>query len=226
MAATQYSIVEALPQDMLAEILSRVGRDSCQQLFLTKTVCRDFSEVSFDPLVFKRLCLDRFPIVHFGNPKLTMLFDRCFFYGNPNMIYRRGLTCYFNSHDYTELGLRLLKQATEMKVLEAVYVYGLIMFAKHEIKFRDVGLQILIEAFPPLPDLVVAVRNRVFAMLSRLWLFNRQPFEEVATRCPNLAHQGYWPDAHGWEQQLQPPDCMSCFWAFELGVFVQRFHYQ
>ncbi|XP_071739010.1 putative F-box protein At1g67623 [Rutidosis leptorrhynchoides] len=156
MEATQYSIVEALLQDMLAEVLSRVGRDSYQQLFLTKTVCKDFWEVSFDPLVFKRLCLDRFPIVHFGNPKLTALFNLCFFYGNPNMIYRRGLTCYFNS-DYTKLGLRLLKQASEMKVLEAVYVYGLIMFAKHEIQFRDVGLEILIEAFPPLPDLVVAV---------------------------------------------------------------------
>ncbi|XP_071736320.1 F-box protein At2g35280-like [Rutidosis leptorrhynchoides] len=225
MKGTQNTIMEALPTDMLAEILSRVGRHSCQQLFLAKTVCKEFLKVSFDPLIYKRLCLDIFPIVHFGNPKLIALLNRCFFYGNPNMIYRKGLICYFNS-DYNELGLRLLKQASDMKVLEAVYVYGLIMFAKHQIQFRDVGLEIIIQAFPPLPDLVVAVRNRVFAMLARLWLFNRQPFENVRRRCPNLAHQGYFPDAHGWDQELPPPECMSCFWAYELEVFVHRFCYQ
>ncbi|XP_071695029.1 uncharacterized protein [Rutidosis leptorrhynchoides] len=98
-----------------------------------------------------------------------------------------------------------------MKVLEAVYVYSLLMFAKHQVQFRDVGLEILIQAFPPLPDLVIAVKNRVFAMLARLWLFNRQPFENVRRRCPNLAHQGYFSDAHGWDQQLQPPECMSYY---------------
>ncbi|XP_071699582.1 F-box protein At2g35280-like [Rutidosis leptorrhynchoides] len=195
MEVTQPKTIENLPQDMLVEILSRVGSYSSDQLFMCKSVCKSFSKLSKDPLLLKR---------------------------NPNAIFRWGLIGYFDGR-HTDYGLECLKQASNSQLKEAVYVYGLIMFASCKIEEKHVGLQILNETFPPEPEMVVAVRTRVFDLLRCLCLFNRRHFAYVATSCPISDHRGYFPHIHGFELTIL--ECMSCFWAYELGVFVNRFAY-
>ncbi|XP_071713009.1 putative F-box protein At1g67623 [Rutidosis leptorrhynchoides] len=180
---TQANILETLPQDMLVEILSRVGQDSSKQLFILKLVCKNFLNLSNDPLVCKRISLDRWYLVLWRKPKMDHIIGRCYFFGNPNAIFRMGLINYFDK-SCTELGLRLLEEAANSQIIEAVYVYGLIMFASHQIEAKHVRLQFLNKTFPPVPDLVVAMRTKVFHLLHELWLHNRRPFDDLATCCP------------------------------------------
>ncbi|XP_071709265.1 F-box protein At2g35280-like [Rutidosis leptorrhynchoides] len=222
MELTQPKTIENLPQDMLVEILSRVRSYLSDQLFMCKSVCKSFSELSKDPLALKRLSLDRWPLLPWGNPRFFVFLFRCTIFGNPNAIFRWGLIGYLNGR-HINYGLAYLKQASNFQLKEAVYVYGLIMFAPCKIEEKHVGLQILNETFPPKSEMVVAVRTRVFDLLRCLWLFNRRPFADVAMPCPISDHRGYFPHIHGFE--LKIPECMSCFWAYELGVFVNRFAY-
>ncbi|XP_071735380.1 F-box protein At2g35280-like [Rutidosis leptorrhynchoides] len=217
MEVTQSKTIENLPQDMLLEILSRVGSYSSDQLFMCKSVCKSFSELSKDPLVLKRISLDRWPLLPWRNPRFFVFLFRCAIFGNPNAIFRWGLIAYFDNR-HIDYGLECLKQALNIQLKEAVYVYGLIMFASCKIEEKHVGLQILNETFPREPEMVVAARTRVFDLMQCLWLFNRRPFADVATPCPISDHRGYFPHIHGFE--LTTPECMSCFWAYELGVFV------
>ncbi|XP_071700104.1 putative F-box protein At1g67623 [Rutidosis leptorrhynchoides] len=192
----QANILETLPQDMLVEIFSRVGQDSSEQLFILKL----------------------------GLQKLFEAFRCCIFFGNPNAIFRRGLINYFDK-SYTKLGLHLLEEAANGQIIEAVYVYGLIMFSSHQNEAKHVGLQVLNKTFPPVLDLVVAVRTKVFHLLYDLWLFNRRPFDDMTTRCPISGHKGYFPHNRGSGFEMGIPECMSCFLAYELGVFAFRFEY-
>ncbi|XP_071739713.1 putative F-box protein At1g67623 [Rutidosis leptorrhynchoides] len=189
---TQENILETLPQDMLVEILSQVGQESSKQLFILKLVCTSFLNLSDDPLICKRISLDRRDLVPWRKAKMDHIIERCYFFGNPNAIFRMGLINYFDK-SYTKLGLRLLEEAANSQIIEAVYVYGLIMFGSHQIEAKHVGLQVLTKTFPPVPDLVVAVRTKVFHLLHELWLHNRRPFDELATRCPISSHKGYFP---------------------------------
>ncbi|XP_071728491.1 putative F-box protein At1g67623 [Rutidosis leptorrhynchoides] len=149
---------------MLVEILSRVGQNSSDQLFILKSVCKSFLKLSEDPLVFKRLSLDQWRLSPWGNPKLIYLFNLCTVFGNPTTIFRLVLISYFDAK-YTELGLDFLKEASNSQLKEAVYVYGLIMFASHQIETKQNGLQLLNETFPPVLELVVAVRIKAFDLL-------------------------------------------------------------
>ncbi|XP_071727091.1 putative F-box protein At1g67623 [Rutidosis leptorrhynchoides] len=223
---TQVNILETLPQDMLVEIFSRVGQDSSEQLFIRKLISKSFLKLFVDHLVCKRMSLDRWDLVPWRNPKMDHIIRRCYFFGNPNAIFRRGLINYFDK-SYTELGLRLLEEAANSQIIEAVYVYvyGLIMFASHQIEAKHVGLQVLNKTFPPVPGLVVAVRTKVFHLLHDLWLFNSRPFDDVATRFPISGHKDYFPHIRGSGFEMRIPECMSCFWAYELGVFAYRFGY-
>ncbi|XP_071719036.1 putative F-box protein At1g67623 [Rutidosis leptorrhynchoides] len=222
---TQANILETLPQDMFVGIFSRVGQDSSEQLFILKFVCKRFLMLSDDPLVCKRMSFDRCDLVPWRNPKMDHIIGRCYFFGNPNAIFRRGLINYFDK-SYTELGLRLLEEAARSQIIEAVCVYRLIMFGSHQIEAKHVRLKVLKKTFPPVLDLVVAVRNKVFHLLHELWLHNRRPFDDLATCCPISGQKGYFPHIQGSGFEMRIPECMSCFWAYELGVFAYRFRIQ
>ncbi|XP_071695519.1 putative F-box protein At1g67623 [Rutidosis leptorrhynchoides] len=114
---TQANILETLPQDMLVKFLSRVGQDSSKQLFILKLVRKSFLNLSDDPLVCKRISLDRWDLVPWRKPKMDHIIRRCYFYGNPNVIFQRGLINYFDKSN-TELGLRLIEEAANSQIIK------------------------------------------------------------------------------------------------------------
>ncbi|XP_071712670.1 putative F-box protein At1g67623 [Rutidosis leptorrhynchoides] len=187
------NIVDALPKDILGEILSRVDQESSVHLSVSRLVCKDFRKQSEHYLVYRRLSLDRWPIIAWG---------------------------YFDGVN-TDLGLRYFEEASNYGLKHAVYVYGLIMlilFSSHDLEEKDKGLKILNARFPPLPDLVVFVRMDVYGLLQQLWRRNFHSFADLATTCPISGHISYFPCVHGFEITI--PDCMSCFWAYELGLII------
>ncbi|XP_071740613.1 putative F-box protein At1g67623 [Rutidosis leptorrhynchoides] len=129
MDAAEMNILEHLRQEMIVEILSRVGSSSCVQLFSAKTVCKSFLMFSEDPLVVKRISLDNYSVVPWGNTMVSF-YNRCLLSGNPQAIFCLGLHLYFDAKDI-QLELQKIKEATNQKLLESVYVYGLIMFASN-----------------------------------------------------------------------------------------------
>ncbi|XP_071688594.1 putative F-box protein At1g67623 [Rutidosis leptorrhynchoides] len=184
------NILDALPKDILGEILSRVGQESSVHFSVARLVCKDFRKQSEHYLVYRRLSLDRWPIIAWG---------------------------YFDGVN-TDLGLRYLEEASNYGLNQAVYVYGLIMFPSDDLEEKDKSLKIINARFPPLPNLVVSVSMDVYGLLQQLWRRNLHPFADLATTCPISGHIGYFPYVHGFE--LTIPDCMSCFWAYELGLII------
>ncbi|XP_071718508.1 uncharacterized protein [Rutidosis leptorrhynchoides] len=145
--------------------------------------------------------------------------------GNPNAIFPYGLRAYFDSI-YPNIGLHSLEKAANMQLKEACYVYGLVLFASHQIEKKNLGLQILNRTFPLVTDLVVEVRTKVFDLLRRCWVLrNPHPFDDITTSCTIKGHNGYFPLDIGWETILIKPECMSCFWSYELRVFTERFEF-
>ncbi|XP_071686862.1 putative F-box protein At1g67623 [Rutidosis leptorrhynchoides] len=162
------NILDVLRNDILGEILSRVGQQSSLHLSVARLVCKDFLKQSEHYLVYRRLSLDRWPILAWGIPEMVYLLHRCVINKNPNAIFRLGLISYFNGVN-TYLGLRYLEEASNYGLNQAVYVYGLIMFSSHDLEEKDKGLKILNARFPPLPNLVVFVRMDVYGLLQQLW---------------------------------------------------------
>ncbi|XP_071717882.1 putative F-box protein At1g67623 [Rutidosis leptorrhynchoides] len=148
---------------MIVEILSRVGSSSCVQLFSAKTVCKSFLMFSEDPLVVKRISLDNYSAVPWGNTMVSF-YNRCLLSGNPQAIFRLGLYLYFDANDI-QLGLQKIKEATNHKLLESVYVYGLIMFASNQNEAKNIVLEMLNQTFSAESlDLVVTVRRKRFSV--------------------------------------------------------------
>ncbi|XP_071686861.1 uncharacterized protein [Rutidosis leptorrhynchoides] len=214
------NIVDLLPDDLLGEILSRVGQNSSTQLGVARLVCKAFYKQSQHPLVYQRLSFDRLPVGYWGIPQMIYLYHHCLVNKNPNAIFCRGLLIYLDGK-YTQDDLRYLKQASNCQLVEAVYVYGLVMFASHDVNEKEIGLKILNQTFPPIPDYVVAVRTKVYDLIHQTWRMNHHPFADVETRCPISSHNGYLPRRIGFE--LKKPGCMSCFWAYELKLFVNQY---
>ncbi|XP_071734244.1 F-box protein At2g35280-like [Rutidosis leptorrhynchoides] len=150
----QPNILEDLPQDMIVEILSKVGQDSSAQLFMVKSVCKAFDTHSEHALVYERLSFDRWCISPWGDHKLVRIFFMATYYGNPNAFFCYGLRTYFDSI-YPDIGLHYLEKASNMQLKEACYVYRLIMFASHQTEKKNIGIQLLNRTFPLVTDLVV-----------------------------------------------------------------------
>ncbi|XP_071689252.1 putative F-box protein At1g67623 [Rutidosis leptorrhynchoides] len=193
MDVDEMNILEHLPQEMIIEILSRVGSSSCVQLFSAKTACKSFLMFFKDPLVVKRISLDNYSAVPWGNTMVSF-YNRCLVSGNPQAIFQLGLHLYFDAKDI-QLGLQKIKEDTNHKILDSVYVYGLIMFASNQNEAKNIGLEMLNQIFSARSlDLVVAVRRKVFAMLRDLWKTNRHQFTDLATHCPLTRHKPYLPN--------------------------------
>ncbi|XP_071699225.1 putative F-box protein At1g67623 [Rutidosis leptorrhynchoides] len=136
------NIVDLLPDDLLSEILSRVGQTFSTQLGVARLVCKAFFKQVEHPLVYQRLSFDRLAVGSWGIPQMVYLYHRCLVNKNPNAIFRRGLLFYFDGK-YTLDGLRYLKQASNCQLVDTVYVYGLVIFASHDVNEKDISLKIL-----------------------------------------------------------------------------------
>ncbi|XP_071686921.1 putative F-box protein At1g67623 [Rutidosis leptorrhynchoides] len=188
---------------------------------MAKLVCKAFDKHSEHALVYKRLSFDRWCISPWGNRKLARIFFMAIHYGNPNAIFRHGLRTYFDSI-YPGIGLHYLEKAANMQLKEACYVFGLVMIASRQTEEKDMGLQILNQTFSLVSDLVVEVRTKVLDLLRRCWVLrNCHPFDDAATCYTNKGHKGYFPLDLGWEIVLVKPECVCCFWSYELRVFTE-----
>lgn len=110
--------IESLPKDLWTEVLALVASASFIDLFSAKLSCKDFHRIAEEDYIFEHVSLNKFYAIPWNqNAKASSFFERCKESGNPELLYREGMTDYF-SHGRTESGFEYLKRATEKRHVE------------------------------------------------------------------------------------------------------------
>ncbi|KAL0011670.1 hypothetical protein SO802_006778 [Lithocarpus litseifolius] len=87
------SSIKSLPNELLTEVLGHVASTSFTDLFNVKLSCKYFIEVAKDDYIFQRISLDKFPIVPLRiSNEASSFFKRCEEFGNPESLFRLGLS--------------------------------------------------------------------------------------------------------------------------------------
>ncbi|XP_045786877.1 F-box protein At2g35280-like [Trifolium pratense] len=166
------SIVEALPNDLLVQIVGRVASRSMADLYKVKLSCKEFLNASEDGYVYQRASMDNFalvPLPWFKREKEILFLRRCRERGNLEIFYREGMVQYFKTL-MLNLGLENLKKAALEGHHEAKYVYSMILMANREDEEeRKLGFDL----FAELKNSVASCRKRVKSFVQSMWVKNR-----------------------------------------------------
>ncbi|ESQ33197.1 hypothetical protein EUTSA_v10005441mg, partial [Eutrema salsugineum] len=129
----QMSTLEALPQDVLGDILSRVAQSSRRDVQQCMTVSSELAEAANDTRVYNKLNLKPLAM----NPLTTLnkykaLMVKCLDSGNGEAHYIEGIKEYFYYNN--DAGLHHLRLSAANSYEDGIYLYGLIMFCRGEIE--------------------------------------------------------------------------------------------
>ncbi|KAF2588537.1 hypothetical protein F2Q70_00039153 [Brassica cretica] len=121
------SLIESLPQELLAEILARVASSSVEDISHCLTVSRTISSAVQDDHVIKRLNLRPQAM----NPMLTFhryqhLMVKAINSDNPAAHYTEGIKQFF-TYDNRTIGLLHLKKSAGGSYDNGAYLYGILM---------------------------------------------------------------------------------------------------
>jgi hypothetical protein len=121
---TPISIVKALPNDLLVNIVGKVASRSMADLCKTKLSCKEF-------LNAQHAVMDKFaliPLPWFNDEKEAVFLSCYRESGNLEIIYREGMVQYFSTL-MVNLGFENLKKAALEGHHEAKYVYSMLLMA-------------------------------------------------------------------------------------------------
>lgn len=131
--------LESIPGELLMEIVGRVASDSCQDLLNTKLSCKTLNEIGDDESIFRRVSLDKFPVI--TPPKsMASFLHRCYKAGNSEAIYRLGIKHYFENKD-----MEFLWRAANLGNSEAKYMIGIILILLHGGEAKQKGMKIIFD---------------------------------------------------------------------------------
>lgn len=121
------SLLESLPQDLLGEILSRVGSASVQAIAPCLTVSKTISSAVEDQRVFKELNIRHQAI----NPMVTFYrwehrMAKCLSYNHPVAHYVEGIKQFFVYDNRTD-GLFHLRKSAEGLYDNGTYLYSMVL---------------------------------------------------------------------------------------------------
>ncbi|XP_022891615.1 uncharacterized protein LOC111406415 [Olea europaea var. sylvestris] len=88
------STIGTIPTDLASDIMARVAANSLTDIANIKLSCKVLKEIAEDPHVYQNASLKKFPVGHWWPPskeEKTFL-NKCWEYGNPELLYRRGVT--------------------------------------------------------------------------------------------------------------------------------------
>ncbi|XP_057445004.1 putative F-box protein At1g67623 [Lotus japonicus] len=163
--------IQALPRDLLVEVVATVASSSFMDFHTIKTCCRDFLDATEDRYVWQRVSLDNFPLIQWRpNNKATSFLTRCKECGNMESLYREGLRKYFDYPDGNMDGLEILKTAAQKGHKEAKYVCGMILLCSEDDEMRKQGFEYM--CILRKSKCVVELRNKVKKLMDFLWKSN------------------------------------------------------
>ncbi|KEH35004.1 hypothetical protein MtrunA17_Chr3g0116531 [Medicago truncatula] len=232
------SLVEALPDELLANIVGKVATFSMADLFKTTLSCKDFCKALEDPHVYQHAALDKFaliPLAWFTSEKETMFLSRCREMGNLEIIYREGMVQYFSTL-MVNLGFDNLKNAALGGHHEAKYVYSMLLMANAENgEERKLGFDLFGELKNSSCISLVSCRKRVQSFIKSMWLRNSVVVQnqELSLCCSSTCQSGGGTEKvvkkHSLWRQIDEFDndvsfsCKYCDGNHELGLFCKLF---
>ncbi|XP_020549253.1 F-box protein At1g67340-like [Sesamum indicum] len=95
--ATNSSMMDNIPRELLIEILCRLAHTSFTDIHNAKLSCKDFHEAAEDPCVYQNMSLDNFPLVAWKplTEKEEAFLTKCQDCQNPEIPYRQAVLDYF-----------------------------------------------------------------------------------------------------------------------------------
>ncbi|XP_057452142.1 putative F-box protein At1g67623 [Lotus japonicus] len=163
--------IKMLPRDLLVEVVATVVSHSFIDLCIIKKCCKDFHDASEDINIWKRVSLDKFPLIQWlPNDKISSFLKRCRECGNMESLYREGLQKYFYYPNGKIDGFELLKVAAQKGHKEAKYVCGMILLCSEDEELRKQGLEHM--RLLRKSKCVVGSRNKVKRLLGFMWKSN------------------------------------------------------
>ncbi|KAK9056341.1 hypothetical protein SSX86_027431 [Deinandra increscens subsp. villosa] len=216
--------IGSLPRDLLVDVLGRVASSSFTDLFNVKLSCKDLLEPTEDDFIYQSVSIDKFSQPHWIPPctKVRSFLTSCFNKGNPESLFRKGMVDYFNLVDI-ESGLKYLKIAAEKGHPEATYVYGMILLSGGD-KSSQEGLNVLNSLRYSRSSYwnVQDSRDKVYSILSHMWIYNLITLEKVKTSCQKRDHVIRF-ERRGWslDEDKEISSCDTCLWYRELVYFYK-----
>ncbi|XP_042487647.1 putative F-box protein At1g67623 [Macadamia integrifolia] len=132
--------IETLPEELLTEVIARVGSSAVTDLFNMKKSCKGFCKAGEDAEVLRRVSLEKLPAVPWWNSCREFM-RQCEEKGNPEALFKRGMVEYF-SNKKSESGIEFLKKAACLGHEEAAYMLGLILLCINN-RLKSQALEIL-----------------------------------------------------------------------------------
>lgn len=221
------STMEALPKELLMEVLKRVASASVSDLNKAKLICRDFLDAAENDYIYQHVSMEKFPLIPwFISDKEFSFLKRCRESGNSESLYREGMVEYFSSLKVNS-GLENLKMAAQNGHKEAKYVYAVILMCSEDEELRKQGLEIL--RFLRISKCVRKCRKKVERFIWSMWVKNRavrnrQPlccFRACGGHGRLQTISGGWPSVNEEEDDDVDMSCEYCRGDHELNLFCK-----
>ncbi|KAK9181592.1 hypothetical protein WN944_024730 [Citrus x changshan-huyou] len=119
----------SLPDELLSEILARVGACSLDDLLNAGLSCKLFNEIAFDKYVLRQASIEKIPAMPWH--KNYSFLEKCRDSGNPEALYKQGVVEFF-SYSNLEAGVAYLDIAAKSGHLGASYILGVIFLCKDD----------------------------------------------------------------------------------------------
>nr|KAJ0193533.1 hypothetical protein LSAT_V11C800441750 [Lactuca sativa] len=115
-----------LLDDLPLELLSRIF------VVLSESAKDIMYEAGGDPQVYRSVCIDMFEGMDPKTLKAGSFIRTCALHNNIEAMYRQGIVCVISCFYYGnfDLGLTLLRKATDEDHLEAIYLLGMIYISR------------------------------------------------------------------------------------------------
>lgn len=170
------SIIRALPNELLVEILGKVASTSMFDLCKVKLSCKELLHVAEDDHVYHHASMEKFamvPLPWFTGERESSFLKRCRESGNSEIRYREGMVQYFSSLR-VRTGLENLKKAALEGHGEAKYVYAMLLMCCENEDERKEGFHLFRDLKRKMASScgIGRCRKRVRSFIRSMWVNN------------------------------------------------------
>ncbi|KAL2226090.1 UNVERIFIED_CONTAM: F-box protein [Sesamum indicum] len=199
MHATNSSMMDNIPRELLIEILCRLAHTSFTDIHNAKLSCKDFHEAAEDPCVYQNMSLDNFPLVAWKplTKKEEAFFTKCQDCQNPEIPYRQAVLDYFTGKG-PKSALAHLQGALNANHIGALYVTCIILLFSGEDELKACGMKLMagMKKSKYVRGKLKEHRDRLKSMLRTMWVENpalrRRPV--CCTKQDNHRRRSSWED--------------------------------
>ncbi|XP_027115600.1 putative F-box protein At1g67623 [Coffea arabica] len=196
----------SLPPELVTEVLARVASSSATDLFTAKLSCKVFSQIAEESYVYKRVSLDKFPVVAWHHRRqIAAFFNKCKCSKNPEALYRQGVVDFFGGEELNS-AIECLKEAMESGHEGASYAMAIILiFFGGDMKQKGITYLKGMKKSRNLEGRIGYCRESLRRIIRRIWVKNPLVLNE-RPKCCTMQHEKH----KGWTRYQFDRDDNTC----------------